>query len=322
MAGCCASGSSRRSGTRPRSTRGSTRSRWRCGTAGAGPVCARRSTACATSSGWRAGPPRPRHSPGAGRAARLVSAASRRRRSAGRTGRLVAPDGGQPRALAEAADELDLLADLAAELGAALADRPPATLADGGVIRPGYDPELDELRSLRDGGRQYIASLQQRERERTGIPSLKVGFNKVFGYYLEVTNTHAARVPADYERRQTLATAERYVTPELKEYEARVLGAEERMADPRGGAVRRLAGRGRPGDRADPAHRAGAGPARRVGRRWPSGRWRAATCGPRCTDGFDLVLKESRHPVIERMMPRESFIPNDARFTEAERVRW
>ena len=82
---------------------------------------------------------------------------------------------------------------------------------------------------MRDGGRQYIASLQQRERERTGIPSLKVGFNKVFGYYLEITNAHAAKVPADYERRQTLATAERYVTPELKDYEARVLGAEERM---------------------------------------------------------------------------------------------
>ena len=73
------------------------------------------------------------------------------------------------------------------------------------MIRHGYDAELDELRSLRDGGRQYIASLQQRERERTGISSLKVGFNKVFGYYLEITNAHAAKVPADYERRQTLA---------------------------------------------------------------------------------------------------------------------
>jgi DNA mismatch repair protein MutS len=135
------------------------------------------------------------------------------------------PHGGGSRALVEAADELDLLSDLAGELAAGLADRLPATLSDGEVIRPGYDSELDELRSLRDGGRQYIASLQQRERERTGISSLKVGFNKVFGYYLEVTHTHTARVPADYERRQTLATAERYVTPELKDYEARVLGA-------------------------------------------------------------------------------------------------
>ncbi|HET9041013.1 MAG TPA: DNA mismatch repair protein MutS, partial [Gemmatimonadales bacterium] len=140
------------------------------------------------------------------------------------------PGGGRAVALADAVDELDLLADLASELGRGLEERPPAQLAEGGVIRAGYDSELDELRALRDRGRQYIASLQQRERERTGIPSLKVGFNKVFGYYLEITNAHAARVPPDYERRQTLASAERYVTPELKDYEARVLGAEERMA--------------------------------------------------------------------------------------------
>ena len=99
-----------------------------------------------------------------------------------------------------------------------------------GAIRRGYDAELDESRDLRDGGKQYIAALQQRERERTGIPSLKVGYNKVFGYYLEVTHAHASRVPPDYERRQTLTGAERYVTPELKEYESKVLSAEERMA--------------------------------------------------------------------------------------------
>jgi DNA mismatch repair protein MutS len=155
------------------------------------------------------------------------------------------PAGGHSSALAEAADELDLLADLSSQLSVALADRLPATLADGGVIRSGYDSELDELRSLRDGGRQYIASLQQRERERSGIPSLKVGFNKVFGYYLEVTHTHADRVPANYERRQTLATAERYVTPELKDYEARVLGAEEQIGTREAelfGAVRAVIG--------------------------------------------------------------------------------
>ena len=140
------------------------------------------------------------------------------------------------------------------------------------MIRPGYDAELDELRDLRDGGRQYIASLQQRERERTGIASLKVGFNKVFGYYLEVTNAHRDRVPADYERRQTLAGAERYVTPELKEYEAKVLGAEERMAAREAELFVALRDARRRRDRADPADRARARPARRVGRRSP--RWR------------------------------------------------
>jgi DNA mismatch repair protein MutS len=229
------------------------------------------------------------------------------------------PGGGRAAALADAVDELDLLADLVAELARGLEQRPPALLADGGVIRQGYDAELDELRTLRDGGRQYIASLQQRERERTGITSLKVGFNKVFGYYLEITNAHAARVPPDYERRQTLASAERYVTPELKDYEARVLGAEERMAVREAelfGALRGLVGQA-------------------IGRIQRTARvlarldvWTTLADGavagryvrPEVHDGFDLVLRECRHPVIERMMPRESFIPNDARFTEAERV--
>jgi DNA mismatch repair protein MutS len=212
-----------------------------------------------------------------------------------------------------------MLADLSASLSAGLADRLPVALAEGGVIRPGYDQHLDELRSLRDGGRQYIASLQQRERERTGIPSLKVGFNKVFGYYLEITHTHSDRVPLDYERRQTLATAERYVTSELKEYEARVLGAEERMgareAELFGAlrglvaqAVTRIQTTGRILARLD----VWAGLAERA----VSGRY----VRPQVIDGYDLILKESRHPVIERMMARESFIPNSARFTDAERV--
>jgi DNA mismatch repair protein MutS len=208
---------------------------------------------------------------------------------------------------------------VSAELGAALAERLPTTVGEGEIIRAGYDQSLDELRALRDGGRQYIASLQQRERERTGIPSLKVGFNKVFGYYLEVTHTHTARVPSDYERRQTLAAAERYVTPELKEYEARVLGAEERIAAREAelfGALRAAVG-----------HAIGRiqHTARVVARLdvWAGLAERAAVqryVRPTVTATFDLMLRESRHPVIEQMMPRESFIPNDARFTESERV--
>src|SRR5205807_1049995 len=136
---------------------------------------------------------------------------------------------GRASLLAEAAARFDLLQDLGDELARALVERPPAQASDGDAIRPGYDPELDELKDARDGGKQYIAGLQARERERTGIASLKVGFNKVFGYYLEITNPHRDRVPADYERRQTLSGAERFVTPELKAYEAKVLGAEERI---------------------------------------------------------------------------------------------
>src|SRR5206468_2313923 len=137
---------------------------------------------------------------------------------------------GRASLLEDAADRFDLLQDLGDELARALVERPPAQASDGDAIRAGYDHELDELKDARDGGKQYIAGLQARERERTGIASLKVGFNKVFGYYLEVTNPHRDRVPGDYERRQTLTGAERYVTPELKQYEAKVLGAEERIA--------------------------------------------------------------------------------------------
>jgi DNA mismatch repair protein MutS len=221
--------------------------------------------------------------------------------------------------LDETADRFELLQDLGDELARALVDRPPHDLGDGDAVRPGYDRALDELKDARDGGKQYIASLQARERERTGIPSLKVGFNKVFGYYIEVTNPHKARVPPDYERRQTLTGAERYVTPELKEYEAKVLGAEERIAVRESELVdalrRRVAAAiGRIQETAgllarldvwaalaDLAHRDG-------------------YVRPEVNDGFVIHLEASRHPVVERTMPREAFIPNDVRLDEPARV--
>ncbi len=223
------------------------------------------------------------------------------------------------RHLARVEQRFDLHSELTTQLSSALTERPPAVLNDGGVIRPGFDAELDELRDLRDGGKRYIATLQQRERERTGISSLKVGFNKVFGYFLEVTHSQASRVPSDYERRQTLSGAERYVTPELKEYESRVLGAEERLLEREAELFARL--------RAD----AGA----QVAKLQASARALAALdvfaslaeqavqhgyVRPVIEDGFGLQLVKSRHPVIERLMPRERFMPNDARFDEAERV--
>jgi len=221
--------------------------------------------------------------------------------------------------LGDLAAGLDPLGDLGQDLAAALVDRPPATLAEGGVIRPGFDAELDETRALRDGGKQVIAAIQQRERDRTGIASLKVGYNKVFGYYLEVTHAHRDRVPGDYERRQTLTGAERFVTPELKEYEARVLGAEERLAEREaalfaalrtriGAAIGRIQGTARALARVDVfAALAEDAVLHRYVR-------------PEVNDGYALELVASRHPVIERLMPREAFIPNDARFDEAARV--
>jgi DNA mismatch repair protein MutS len=218
-----------------------------------------------------------------------------------------------------AAQKLDLLIDIGEVLGRALVDSPPAQLDDGDAIRPGYDSELDDLKTARDGGKQYIASLQARERQRTGIPSLKVGFNKVFGYYIEVTHAHRERVPTDYERRQTLTGAERYVTPELKEYEATVLGAEDRIA-------------AREAELIDALRRRVADAIGRVqtsaGLLAQLDVWAALAdvaereryVRPEVTATFTLQLEDSRHPVVERMMPRENFIPNDVLLDEAGRV--
>ena len=130
------------------------------------------------------------------------------------------------RSLHERLDELPDVANLILE---AIADEPPLNLADGGAIRAGFHAELDELRDLSQNGKQYIAQIEARERQRTGIASLKVRFNNVFGYYIEITRANQRLAPADYERKQTLANAERFTTPELKDYERKVLDAEEKI---------------------------------------------------------------------------------------------
>ena len=221
--------------------------------------------------------------------------------------------------LEAAAERCDLLTDLGDELTRALVDRPPAQLADGDAIRPGYDQALDELKDARDGGKQYIASLQATERERTGIASLKVGFNRVFGYYIEVTHAHRERIPPDYERRQTLTGAERYVTPQLKEYEAKVLGAEERIgvreAELVDGLRRRVAEaivrvQGTATLLAQLDVWAGLAEVAE----------RERYVRPAVTADVTLHLEGSRHPVVERMMPREAFIPNDVQLDDAGRI--
>jgi DNA mismatch repair protein MutS len=126
-------------------------------------------------------------------------------------------------------DHLDPLSDIVSTIGQAIADDPPMTLVDGGVIRKGYNAELDEIRLLAFGAKDWVAKHQQSERERTGISSLKIGYNNVFGYYIEITHTHKDKVPVNYIRKQTLTNAERFVTPELKEYEEKILHAEEKI---------------------------------------------------------------------------------------------
>jgi len=133
--------------------------------------------------------------------------------------------------LSESREHMDELADLRERIEQALVPEPPLTFADGGVIAAGIDAALDELRDLSRNSRQYIAQIEERERKRTGISSLKIKFNSVFGYYLEISKPNLHLAPSDYERKQTLVNAERFTTPELKEYEAKVLDAQEKIIE-------------------------------------------------------------------------------------------
>ena len=214
----------------------------------------------------------------------------------------------------------DLAQDIADRIVATLEDNAPAITKEGGFIRPGVSAELDELRAIASGGRDQIVAIEARERERTGIASLKVKYNSVFGYYIEITRTHLANVPADYTRKQTVANAERFVTAELADYEAKILGADERrvaleqalfssLRDQVGAAAARvlaLAGRVAAADvvaaLAEQAHRHG-------------------FCRPVVDDSEVLELCDNRHPVVERLAASGGFVPNDLHLnTEREQI--
>jgi DNA mismatch repair protein MutS len=213
----------------------------------------------------------------------------------------------------------DTLEDVHDVLHRALNDDLPATIGEGDVLRDGWNRELDELRELRDGAQGYIAALQSRERERTGIPSLKVGYNKVFGYYIEITRANLGRAPDDYERKQTLANAERYVTPELKEWESKALDAEDRIlalearlfADLRRDVAQHMHRLQTAADRVATIDVLAS--LAQLAERWGYAR-------PEMHDGYDLEIRGGRHPVVERMMPREDFIPNDVELAEDRRI--
>lgn len=217
------------------------------------------------------------------------------------------PEGGLLRELTEAVDPVEEAASL---IERAVAPDAPAVLRDGGVIREGYSEELDRLRRLSGEGRSWIAGLQQRERERTGISSLKVGYNKVFGYYIEVTKPNLHLVPEDYERRQTLAQAERFVTEELKAREAEVLGAQERARELEAelfsalvGEVAALSGR----ILATAAAVASIDALRSLAEAAVRRGW----VRPVVDDSLVFDAREARHPVLEAVMGRDAFVPND-----------
>ncbi|MCB2228471.1 MAG: DNA mismatch repair protein MutS [Desulfarculaceae bacterium] len=209
------------------------------------------------------------------------------------------------------------LGPLAQRLYDWLSESPPASLAEGGVIAQGVSEELDELRQLRGAGKDWIAALQAELRADTGIPSLKVSFNKVFGYYIEVTRTHLDKVPESFIRKQTLANAERYITPALKDKEAAVLGAEEKALELEKTLFEELRGAvAEQGPRLVAAARAVAevdvlaGLARLALSR--------DYVRPVMSKDGPLSISAGRHPVVEQMLPEGEFVPNDVYLDDDE----
>jgi DNA mismatch repair protein MutS len=200
-------------------------------------------------------------------------------------------------------------ASLAAYLGKALQDDPPHQLNEGGLIRPGFDAALDELVSLSSDGKSWIANFEAAEIKRAGIPSLKVGYTQIFGYYIEVTHAHRARIPADYVRKQTLKNAERYITPELKEHETRVLNAEERRKDLEYELFQKVRGRVAE-DIAELQATARSLAALDVLAALAQGARDQNYVRPEVEEGGAFELRDLRHPVLETLLP-EKVVPND-----------
>ncbi len=201
---------------------------------------------------------------------------------------------------------------LVSELSDALVDEPPLHLSDGGLIRDGYNGKLDELRQASRGGKKWIADQQTLERQRTGISSLKIGYNQVFGYYLEVSKANLDRVPEEYVRKQTLANAERYITSELKECEARVLGAEEKIAQLEGELFVEL--RSRAAEWAEPVQRVARTVAQIDVLRSLAEVARSSNyVRPELNSSTVIEIVGGRHPVVENLSRDGRFVPNDVR---------
>lgn len=205
---------------------------------------------------------------------------------------------------------LDACPDLVALIARAIVPEPPANLNNGGVIAPGFSSELDSIASASKNAKDWVANLERQERERTGIKSLKVGYNKVFGYYIEVTTPNLPQVPPEYIRKQTLANAERFITPELKEYESLILNAEERLIELETTLFKEVC-----------AQIAGAAPRLLATARALAEldvyaalaevavRYRYVR--PQLNDGDTIHIVAGRHPVVELTLRDEPFVPND-----------
>ncbi len=206
--------------------------------------------------------------------------------------------------------QIDVLTDVKSIIGQAVAEDPPFSLKDGGLIKKGYNAEIDELRNISGSGKDFIVSLQARERQRTGISSLKVGYNRVFGYYIEVTNPNLSQVPDDYIRKQTLVNGERFITPELKEYEAKVLGAEDRLKNLEYDIFVEIRDKiSKETERLQRTSSAIAEIDALLSLAFIAYKYKYER--PVVDDGDVIQILEGRHPVIERLSSGEKFIPNN-----------
>lgn len=219
--------------------------------------------------------------------------------------------------LKEIYDNLDNLEDISGLIANAIEDEPPISIKEGGIIKTGYHADVDKYRNAKTEGKQWLADMEQKERENTGIKNLKIKFNKVFGYYLEVTNSYKDLVPESWTRKQTMANAERYITPELKELEDMILGAEEKLfsleydlfamiRDQIGAEVRRIQDTAKALAKID-VYTSLAFVAERNHYVRPSIN----------TKGI-LSIKGGRHPVVEQMIPNDAFVPNDTYLDEKD----
>ena len=213
--------------------------------------------------------------------------------------------------------ELKPCDDIVALISHAIVDDPPATVAEGDVIKKGFASELDELRSTSSDAKKYLADLEKTERGRTGIKSLKVGYNKVFGYYIEVTSPHVHRVPDEYIRKQTLVGAERYFTPQLKEYESLILSAESRIAELENAIFRQVCRQvGGWGDRI-------LGIASAIAQidvlsAFAEAAARYGYIRPKLTTDDSITISNGRHPVVEQALVDEQFVPNDVHLSNKD----
>ena len=216
-------------------------------------------------------------------------------------------------------DSLDDLADVAEAIDKTIVDDPPFSVREGGFIRPGFSKEIDELTAVKTDGKQYIASTEQVEREKTGIKNLKIGYNRVFGYYIEVTNSYKELVPDRYIRKQTLTGAERYITEELKDMEAKILGANDKVCALEYEEFQKLRT-----FVADNVHRIKAA-ADLIARldtyvSLADVAGRSNYTRPEVDNGDTVDIKDGRHPVVEKFAKNELFVPNDTHLDENERL--